>query len=196
MSDHHRVTYGRVHWQRFALIMIPATMLAATIAGLTATGSIAADIAVSGSAFEITAAELSGTGLEEYSGTARQADGTARPVAVAAISDARLSDLCLSATAGPLSVVIRAGDGATTATGRNLIVGLDQMGTDGALSHVWIGQDASTLTAVPGATGIPGGFGLQAGPFSLKHLRVHSWFVTAGTFALPGMTISLARHGC
>jgi len=196
MSSHHRVTYGRVRWRRFALIMVPAVTLAAVIVGMTATGSLAASISVSGSAFEITAAQLSGTGLEEFGGIARQADGVARPVAVAAIEDARLSDLCLSATAGPLSLVIRAGDGAARATGRDLIVGLDQLNTDGALSHIGIGQDASTLTAVPGAAGAPGGFGLESGPFTLQHLRLHSWYVTAGTFALPGMTISLARHGC
>ena len=61
-------TTGKVRWRRFAILMVPAAAVAAVLVGLTATGSIAASISVSGSAFEVTSAQLRGTGFEQFGG--------------------------------------------------------------------------------------------------------------------------------
>ena len=68
-------TFGKVRWRRFAILMIPAAAVAAMMIGLTAAGSIAASISVSGSAFEVTSAQLRGTGFEQFGSIATQATG-------------------------------------------------------------------------------------------------------------------------
>ena len=55
---------GRVRWRRFAILFVPAVAAAATLIGLTAAGALAANVSVSGSAFEISSSELNGTGFE------------------------------------------------------------------------------------------------------------------------------------
>jgi len=47
-------TAGKVRLRRFAILMIPSVAVAAVLVGLTATGSIAASISVSGNTFEVT----------------------------------------------------------------------------------------------------------------------------------------------
>ena len=75
-------TAGKVRWRRFAILMIPSAAVAAVLVGLTATGSIAASISVSGNAFEVTSTQLRGTGFEQFGSIATQANGTQHPVAV------------------------------------------------------------------------------------------------------------------
>ena len=61
--------------RRCAILMIPSAAVAAVLVGLTATGSIAASISVSGNAFEVTSAQLRGTGFEQFGSIATQATG-------------------------------------------------------------------------------------------------------------------------
>jgi hypothetical protein len=81
-------TTGKVRWRRFAILMIPSAAVAAVLVGLTATGSIAASISVSGSAFKVTSTQLRGTGFEQFGSIATQANGTQHPVAVSVIRNA------------------------------------------------------------------------------------------------------------
>jgi hypothetical protein len=112
-------TAGKVRWRRFAILMIPSAAVAAVLVGLTATGSIAASISVSGNAFEVTSTQLRGTGFEQFGSIASQANGTQHPVAVSVIRNATLRSLCQ-----------------------------------------------------------------------------HTWLTTAGTFTLPGLSLSFSRSGC
>src|SRR5882724_9994499 len=66
-------TTGKVQWHRFAILMIPAAVVAAVLVGLTAEGSIAASISVSGNAFEVTSTKLRGTGFEQFGSIDAQA---------------------------------------------------------------------------------------------------------------------------
>ena len=59
---------GRVRWRRFAILFIPAMAAAATMVVLTTEGVLAASISVSGSAFEVSANQLQGTGFEQFGG--------------------------------------------------------------------------------------------------------------------------------
>jgi len=187
---------GKVRWRRFALLMIPAGAITAILVGLTATGSIAASISVSGTAFEVTATQLNGTGFEQYGGIVSQANGTRHPVAVSAIRNASLTDLCQAVKVGPFTLVLRAGGGGTSVSASNLVVDADQQSGNATFHNISIGQDASTLTEDPGNTGAVGGFGEQADTITIDNLRQHTWLTTAGTFTLPGLSLSFNSNGC
>lgn len=189
-------TTGKVRWRRFATVMIPAAAVAAVLVGLTATGSIAASISVSGSAFEVTSAQLRGTGFEQFGSIVAQARGTQRPVAVSVIRNATLANLCQSVKVGPFTLVLRAGRGPVPVSAANLVVDADQLSGNATFSNIAIGQDAGTLTEVPGTTGASGGFGEQADTIVIRNLRQHTWLTTAGTFTLPGLSLSFGRSGC
>lgn len=187
---------GKVRWRRFALLMIPAGAITAILVGLTATGSIAASISVSGSAFEVTATQLTGTGFEQYGGIVSSANGTQHPVAVSAIRNASLTDLCQAVKVGPFTLVLRAGGGGTSVSASNLVVDADQQSGNATFHNIAIGQDASTLSEDPGNTGAVGGFGEQADTITIDNLRQHTWLTTAGTFTLPGLSLSFNSNGC
>jgi hypothetical protein len=121
------LTSGKVRWRRFAILMIPAAAVAAVMIGLTAAGSIAASISVSGSAFEVTSTQLRGTGFEQFGSIATQANGTQHPVAVSVIRNATLQSLCQSVAVGPFTLVLRAGAGSTPVSAENLVVDADQL---------------------------------------------------------------------
>jgi hypothetical protein len=189
-------TTGKVRWRRFAILMIPSAALAAVLVGLTATGSIAASISVAGSAFEVTSAQLRGTGFEQFGAVTEGAKGAQHPVAVSVIRNATLQSLCQSVAVGPFTLVLRAGTGSTPVSASNLVVDADQLSGNATFTNIAIGQDAGTLTEVPGTTGSSGGFGEQADTIVIKDLRQHTWLTTAGTFTLPGLSLGFSRSGC
>jgi hypothetical protein len=176
--------------------MIPAAAVSAILVGLTATGSIAASISVSGNAFEVTATQLRGTGFEQYGSIVSQTNGTQHPVAVSAIRTATLSNLCQSVAVGPFTLVLRAGGGGTPVSADNLVVDADQQSGNASFGNIAIGQDASTLNQDPGNAGAVGGFGEQAATITIDNLRQHTWLTTAGTFTLPGLSLSFSHSGC
>ena len=189
-------TSGKVRWRRFAILMIPAAAVAAVMIGLTAAGAIAASISVSGSAFEVTSTQLRGTGFEQFGSIAAQANQAQHPVAVSVIRNATLQSLCQSVAVGPFTLVLRAGTGSTPVSADNLVVDADQLSGNATFTNIAIGQDAGTLTEVPGTTGASGGFGEQADTIVITNLRQHTWLTTAGTFTLPGLGLSFSRSGC
>lgn len=189
-------TTGKVRWRRFAILMVPSAAVAAVLVGLTATGSIAASISVSGNAFEVTSTQLRGIGFEQFGSIATQANGTQHPVAVSVIRNATLQSLCQSVAVGPFTLVLRAGVGSTPVSADNLVVDADQLSGNATFTNIAIGQDAGTLTEVPGTAGASGGFGEQADTIVIDNLRQHTWLTTAGTFTLPGLSLSFSRSGC
>ena len=188
-------TTGKVRWRRFATVMVPAAAVAAVLVGLTATGSIAASISVSGSAFEVTSVKLRGTGFEQFGSIVAETKGTQRPVAVSVIRNATLASLCQSVKVGPFTLVLRAGRGPVPVSAANLVVDADQLSGNATFSNIAIGQDAGTLTEVPGTTGASGGFGEQADTIVITNLRQHTWLTTAGTFTLPGLSLGISTNG-
>jgi hypothetical protein len=190
------VSTGRVRWRKFALLIIPAGAVAALLVSLTATGAIAASISVSGTAFEVTATQFTGQGFEQYGGTVTTSGGATHPVAVTALRSGQITDLCQSVKVGPFTLVLRAGDDGTPASVSNIVIDADQQTGNASFSNVTIGQDASTLTEDPGHTGAAGSFAEQADSFSITNLRQHTWLTTAGTFTLPGLSLSFSSAGC
>jgi hypothetical protein len=191
MSDANKSrAAGKVRWRRFAIAAVPAIAVAGTLVGLTAEGAIASSISVSGQAFTISAKQLSGTGFEQFGGLVTESNGTPHPVMVSAIHDANLTNLCQSVSIGPITLRLTAGDAGTPVNAQNLIVDADsQTGSTAIFSNITIGQDAGTLSQVPGVTGPAGTFGEQADSVTIDNLRQDTWLTTAGTFTLPNLSL-------
>jgi Family of unknown function (DUF6230) len=183
---------GRVRWRRFAILFVPAVAAAATLIGLTAAGALAANVSVSGSAFEISSSELNGTGFEQFGGEVTDGN-TAHPVAISGIKSATLANLCQSVAVGPITLRITAGGGGTPVSASNLIVDADQQSGNATFHNITIGQDAGTLTEDPGVAGPAGGFGEQADSVTIDNLRQNTWLTTAGTFTLPGFSLTFGK---
>jgi hypothetical protein len=200
MSDAHSESSnraaGKVRWRRFAIVAVPAVAVAGTLVGLTAQGAIASSISVSGKAFTITAAQLSGTGFEQFGGSVTDSGGAVHPVMVSAIGDAKLTNLCQSVDVFGITLRLTAGDAGTPAEAQNMIVDADsQTGSSATFTNITIGQDAGTLTEVPNVEGPAGTFGEQADGVTISNLRQDTWLTTAGTFTLPDLDLGFGQ-GC
>lgn len=182
---------GRIRWKRLAVIIVPAAVIAFGLMGLTAKGAIASNISVSGQQFLVTATQLRGNGFEQFGSSLPGGANGSEPVVVSGIGSATLTNLCQSAKMGPLTFRLTAGGAGDPVQATNLIVDAgSQTGTSATFHNITIGQDASTLTAVPGTAGAAGGFGEQAGSITISGLVQHTWMTTAGTFTLPGLSVS------
>ena len=180
---------GRVKWRRFALVAVPAVIVAGALIGLTAEGAIASSISVSGEQYLITASKLTGTGFEQFGGQVAGTSGT-QPVIISAIHSATLTNLCQSVSIGPITLHLTAGGGGTPVTAQNLVVDASgQTGSRAVFHNISIGLDAGTLNEDPGADGASGGFGQQADSMEIDHLVQHTWLTTAGTFTLPDLSL-------
>jgi hypothetical protein len=183
---------GKVRWRRFAIVFVPALAAAGVLVGLTAEGALAANVSVSGSAFEISSSQLNGTGFEQFGG--QVTDGNAaHPVAISGIRSATLANLCQSVAVGPVTLRITAGGGGTPVSASNLVVDADQQSGEATFHNITIGQDAGTLSEDPGVTGPAGGFGEQADSVTIDNLRQNTWLTTAGTFTLPGFSLTFGK---
>jgi Family of unknown function (DUF6230) len=194
---------GRVRWRRFAAVMIPATAAGGVLVVLTAQGVLAAQFAISGIAFTVTADKLDGTGFEQFGALDNTAPGSPnlqstggqQLVMVSAIQSAQLTNLCQSVSLGGIDLVLRAG-GSKPVQATTLVVDSDQLSGDASFSNINIGQDASTLSTVPGVTGPLGDFGQQADHVTIDNLRQDNYATTAASFTLPGLSMSFQSNGC
>lgn len=189
-------TQGRVRWRRFAIILLPAAVVAAILIGLTSQGAIAASFAVSGQQFVVTASQLNGTGFEQYGTIDEHVNGKTVPVAVSAIRHATLSHLCQSVSALGVTLRITAGGHGSPVTATNLVVDATDLTGNATFKNINIGQDASKLTEVPAAGGQAGGFGQQAQSVSITNLHQVAWATNAGTFTLPGFHLQVGGGAC
>jgi hypothetical protein len=191
---------GRVRWKRFALIFVPAVAVTGVLLGLTANGALAASFSISGQQFQVSANSLNGTGFQQF-GTVEETSG-GKPIAVAEseIGTAKITNLCQSVVAtfplglGTYTLRITAGGGSTPVSASSLIIDADQLSSSVASFHdINIGQDASTLNTVPGVPdGQAGTFGQEATGITIDGLRQVAYSTSAGTFTLPGFSLSLS----
>ncbi len=188
---------GRTRWRRFALILLPSLAVAGVLVLLTAQSVLAVSFSISGTPFTVTARELKGQGFEQFAVIDQSAlsnlPGHKSDIVLTAnaIRSATLSHLCQSLTIAGVTLRITAGDGSTPVTATDLVVDADKFsGASASFTHISIGQDASTLTEVPGVRGPAGEFGEEAATITITDLRQHAYATTAGTFTLPGFSLS------
>lgn len=198
------VPHGNVRWRRFAAMMVAAGAAAGTLVALTAQGVLAAQFSLSGMPFTVTASRLDGTGFEQFAtldhmvpGSPNEGDtGGQLVLVVSAIDSAQLTNLCQSIDLGGEHLKITAGTGKKRVTARTMVVDSDLITGDASFKQIDIGQDASTLNAVPGVTGNIGVFAQQAQTVVITNLRQNNYATTASQFTLPGLHLSFTSDGC
>lgn len=192
---------GKVRWKRFAALLAPAAVGAGALVALTASGSIAASFAVSGSSFKVSADQFQGRGFAQYGSIDHSQDGKNHPVAISVIGHAKLHNLCQSVLMktpiGTVTLLVKAGGGSTPASADNMVIDADQLSGDATFSDIQIGRDASTDNDVS-QKGPAGMFSQQAKSVTIDHLHQTAWSVNAGTFRLNGLNLTVKRgnHEC
>ena len=195
---------GRTRWRRFAAMFVASGVLAGAMVALTANGVLAAQFAISGMPFVVTADRLDGTGFEQYAeldqmvpNSPNEGDtGGQVVVIVSAINQAKLTKLCQSINLGGMFLKITAGDAGKPVEAKTLVVDSDLISGNAEFGNINIGQDASTLDKVPGKTGSPGVFGQQADTVVINNLRQNNYATTAATFTLPNLHLGFTSSGC
>jgi Family of unknown function (DUF6230) len=174
---------------------VPALAVAVALVLLTAKDVLAVSFSISGTPFTITATELKGRGFEQFgvvdNSVLNVLPGHTNQIVLTAnaIRSATLTDLCQSVTLGALTLRITAGNGNSPVTATDLVVDADKLSGDASFTQIRIGQDASTLTQVPGVKGAAGNFAQEAATVTIRNLRQHAYATTAGTFSLPGFAL-------
>jgi hypothetical protein len=207
---------GGTKWKRFALVMVPTVAIAGGMTVMMANGVLAASFAVSGQQFKVSADKLDGHTFVQ-SGDMLPTNGGIKPVAVAGIASADITNMCQSVNVpipvlGNLTIVLKAGgSGAVHAT--NLVLDTNQVDASQAeFTGVNIGasaQDVDTHTKIPGwqkhgldSNGKPEAKSYEAGDFAqvvdhavLTNVKQTAYSTTAETMSLPGLSISANLNG-
>ncbi|MQS10943.1 cholesterol esterase [Streptomyces kaniharaensis] len=194
---------GRVRLKRTALMAVPAVVAGGVLMTLTAQGVLAANFAISGMPFTITADKLDGKGFEQFGSLDHMIPKSPNQgntggqvlVAVSAIKNAEITNLCQSVDLGGINLVIHAGDAGTPVSAQDLTTDSDLLSGDASFNNIEIGGDASTYTKA-GVKGNPGVFGQQADTVTMTHVRQHNYASTAVQFKLPNLKLSFSSKGC
>ena len=204
---------GKTRWRRFLVVLAPAYLVVAGILVAAYTGAVAVSFAVSGTAFTITANNVStgaadgnGIGLYQYGVLDFAGNGSPKPQVSTVIPNATLTNLCQSVSVGPLTLRTTAGgvDGHPVVAS-NLVTDVTSLSADSAtFTNINIGQDmgqfsnpALTFPAARGSgpnvttVNVPAGtFGQTATAASLGGLRQVANGTSASSFTLPNLTVA------
>ena len=200
---------GRTRWRRLALVMVPVLATSGALLWAMADGALAASFGVlansftvSGRSFQISATRLQGHRFVQFGVLDRGKEGL-YPEALSGVESADLYDLCQSVVGpvpgfGDVTLRLTSGFGRFPAHADRLVVDTHDLRGDAVFHHIAIGQDASTVTGVPGVYGEPGGFGEEADTVRIDRLRQQTRSVSAATFELPGLHLSVrpGDHSC
>lgn len=181
------------------VLAVSGLILSATASGALAAsfGVSASSFTVSGNSFQISADLLAGRGFVQF-GVLDHGVRASYPEALSGIASADLYNLCQSVVQkvpflGPVTLRLTSGTQGPPAHADRLVVDAHDLTGDSTFRHINIGQDASTLTGVPGVSGPVGAFGEQAATVRIHDLRQQTRSISAATFRLPGMHLSIAR---
>lgn len=194
-------TVAGTRWSRFAMLAVPGFVAAGVMGLMTTQGLLATSFAVSGENFQLTADQLDGQGFAQYGDVATSVDDSSRPVGLAHVDSADLTNMCMAAQwdlpIGEASLLITAGENEPV-QGSSMILDLEQMSGDADFSNIEIGRDASTLDKAEGAQGPQGDFGLQSDTIVIDNMDVSTWSVTAASLNLTGLNMSIrpGAHEC
>ncbi len=189
---------GRTSWKRLALVMIPVLSVSAVLTAAVGAGALPVSLAVSarttalsGQTFQVAADRLDGRDFTQFTVLDRTSRGNF-PDAVSTIGSADLYNLCQSMVTrvpvlGDVTVRITAGRDGTPAHADQLVVHTDDLAGDAVFRNILIGVDASTLSTA----GAPGEVGQRADHVTIDHLRQQTRSVSAGTFRLNGLRMSV-----
>lgn len=195
---------GRTRWKRLALVVIPVLAVAGATLAATANGALAASFGVSadsftvsGQSFQVSADLLVGRGFVQF-GVLDHGKAAVYPEVLTGIRSADLFNLCQSVVqpvpfVGPVTLRLTSGREGPPAHADRLVVDAHDLRGDAVFTHIHIGQDASTVTGVPGVRGPVGAFAEQAATVRIENLRQETRAISAATFRLPGLHLSVHR---
>jgi hypothetical protein len=194
---------GRVRGRRAAIMAVPAVVITAGLAIMTAEGALGVQFAISGMPFTVTADSLDGTGFEQFGGLDNMADNSPNAgdtggqvlVVTSAIKNATLTKLCQSVDLGGTNLKIEAGNGKDKVQATDLTTDSTELTGNASFDNIEIGNDASTLTKA-GVKGPIGVFSQQADTVHNGTLRQTNNATTAGVFKLPGLKLSFSSKAC
>ncbi|MGW0286166.1 DUF6230 family protein [Streptomyces sp. NPDC003236] len=194
---------GRVRARRAAMMAVPATLVAAGLAILTAQGALGVQFAISGMPFVVTADKLEGTGFEQFGAldnmiedSPNQGDtGGQELVVTSVVKDGTLTNLCQSVDLGGIQLVLTAGGGSKPVGVSNLAIDSDDIKGNATFDGIEIGRDASTFDKadVQGPRGV---YGQQADKVVITDLYQHNYAATAAVFKLPNLHMRFDGDGC
>jgi Family of unknown function (DUF6230) len=198
---------GRTRWRRFGAVMVVSAGATAGMLALVAHGAIAASFTVSGQQFKVRADRLVANGFVQYGSVDARAvrgkDPEPQPVAVAAMQEATLYNLCQSVVTdlgdfGTVTLRITAGtNDKNPVKARNMVVDMSQLDGNADFKDIEIGRDASTLDRGP--TNDPGEtaqrqqafFSQQARTVTIDNLQQVAWATNAADFNLTNLSLRL-----
>ncbi|MDX2703933.1 DUF6230 family protein [Streptomyces sp. PA03-6a] len=195
---------GRTSWTRTAVVLIPTLAVSTAVAVGAGAGAVPVSLAISptttalsGQSIQIAADRLTGTGFTQYVTVDHTAEGDF-PQAVSAISSAELHNMCQSVVGtvpgfGQVTLLITAGGGGKPVHADQLIVDTDDLAGDAEFHDIRIGVDASTTDTEGRAKGPAGALGQQAESVTIDHLRQTTRSVSAATFRLNGLHMTVKR---
>jgi hypothetical protein len=195
---------GRTRWKRLPLVLVPTLAASVALFVAMADGALAASFGVSansfsvfGGNFKLSADPLVGLGFVTYGVLDHDKQGE-YPEVLSGVRSADLHHLCQSVVQqvpfiGPVTIRLTAGFGGIPAHADRLVADAHDLRGDVIFHHINIGQDASTVDEVPGVYGEPGGFAEQAAAVRIDHLRQLTRSVSAATFRLPGLHLTVDR---
>jgi hypothetical protein len=194
---------------------------------LVANGALAVGFSISGQDFKVSADTLVANNFVQYGTVDPQLDPGSDPtnpsshpvpVAVSAMSDAKLYNLCQSvkndlSIFGVFTLRITAGDKIDPKTGKfdpvtatDMVVDMSDLKGDANFDHIQIGRDASTLEGGPvndpdeaaQRQARQGFFGQQAKSVTINNLQQTASATTAGQFNLKHLHLALVSgdHEC
>ncbi|GGU97446.1 hypothetical protein GCM10010211_75930 [Streptomyces albospinus] len=182
------------NWQRAAVAAVLALAASAMTVWSTTAAGVPVNFAISGSTFQVTADQLKGRDAVQYASFHKDARGRNRPVAVAGIGHATLTNVCQSSVArtpfGPVTLTIRGGRGALV-TAEDMVIDLKQVRGDLHFGDVQMGRDASTLDAGAPTGAALGAYGQQAKTLDITDMRLSAWSLAAGSFSLRDATMAI-----
>lgn len=184
--------------------MVPVLAVCGLTLAATANGALAASFGVSansftvsGQSFQISADTLDGRRFVQFGALDHGTDAS-YPEALSGIESADLYNLCQSVVQrvplfGQVTLRLTSGTAGPPAHADRLVVDAHDLRGDVVFQRINIGQDASTVAGVPGVQGMAGAFGEQAGTVRIERLRQLTRSVSAATFRLPGLRLSVSR---
>ncbi|MFD7132339.1 DUF6230 family protein [Streptomyces sp. NPDC059894] len=195
--------HGRVRLRRAAVMAVPATLVAAALAVLTAQGALGVQFAISGMPFVVTADKLEGDGFAQFGSldhmiedSPNQGDtGGQVLVVTSVVKNGKLTNLCQSVDLGGIQLVLTAGDKDTKVSVENLAIDSDDITGNASFDNIEIGRDASTFDKVD-TRGNPGVYGQQAEKVVITDLYQHNYAATAAVFKLPDLHMRFGSKGC
>lgn len=202
---------GRTRWGRFGGVMVLSAAATTGLLALAAHGALAASFTVSGQQFKVSADRMVANGFVQYGYVDQRAvpqdDPAHEPVAVAAMKDATLYNLCQSVVTdlgdvGTFTLRIQAGtDPKHPVTATGMVVDMSQLEGNADFKGIEIGRDASTLDKGPDndpsehaqRQQVQAFFGQQADSVVIDNLQQVAWGTSAADFNLVGLKLHIDK---